>query len=330
MTRFAPINLSKFEKPTLIQQLDVEQIVDAMLDDYQKYFGDNGLAEVRIQGDPANRVLLVAAYREKLMREEFQEASWQTMLPFATGKNLDIIGARYGVVRQMLDPGDPTATPPIAPVMEEDDIFRLRIQLAPEAMTTAGSTASYRFNAISTGEEPATIDIDQPEPGVVVLTYRFDPNGYAAKIKSVEVVSPDPGVVDVIILGWDGNGVVSNEIKAAVEKHICGLYVRPFTDNTHVKKATIVNYKITATVHLFDGPDASLIETEARKRLDAYVAERHRLGAEVTTSGIKKALQVEGVNKVLIADNWQDIATDKYHAPFCNEPYDLTFLKAAS
>jgi phage-related baseplate assembly protein len=56
----------------------------------------------------------------------------------------------------------------------------------------------------------------------------------------------------------------------------------------------------------------------ARTNLEAYVAACHRIGRDVTLSGIYAALHVEGVQKVDLLSPAADIAITRSQAPWCS------------
>jgi len=108
-----------------------------------------------------------------------------------------------------LSEGDPDAFPPVQAVRESNAAFRRRVQLAPEGFSTAGAKGAYVFNGLSAGEKPSSVEVESPEPGVVIVTHRFDPDGLAAQVKDIRVHSPEPGWVQVAVLGWEGDGSCS-------------------------------------------------------------------------------------------------------------------------
>ena len=81
----------------------------------------------------------------------------------------------------MLDPGDPAAFPPVPAIYESDDDARLRYYLAPHA-PAAGSRMQYRREVFTLGERPS-VTVQSATPGVVTVSYTFDPDGYAAQVK---------------------------------------------------------------------------------------------------------------------------------------------------
>ncbi len=102
------------------------------------------------ESDPVYKLLQLFAARELLLRQRANDKAQQTMLAFATGTNLDHLGALFGVTRLVLDPGQPETG--IAPTHESDVDFRRRIQLAPEGFSVAGPEGAYIYHAPRLGK----------------------------------------------------------------------------------------------------------------------------------------------------------------------------------
>lgn len=314
MSRFAFINLSEMTPPDAVETLSFEEILEEMKADY--LVRNLSYSVDVLESDPVIKALGVGAYRELGVRQRVNDAVRAVMLAFSKGKDLENLGAFYGVERKIIDPGDATATPPIAPTYEKDDDYRRRIQLAPEAFTTAGSDGSYIFNALSAGNKPSDIDVQSPAPGTIIVTFTFDPDTSASKIKDASVTSPNPVEVVVTVLGHDGDGIVTDEILTEVTSHLSGKYVRPLTDQVTVQKASLLNFAVEATLTLYDGPDETVVLAESGAKCWAYVRSQHVLGGEVNSSGLDAALHVAGVKRVALTD-WTDKAASEAQAPYC-------------
>jgi phage-related baseplate assembly protein len=104
--------------------------------------------DATVTSDPAVKVLEVVAYRE-MLRQQFNERARQVMLAYATGSNLDQLGA-------LLDVGRLAG--------EADTAYRARIQLAPEAFSVAGPASAYRFYALSAAPTIADASVAAPRP----------------------------------------------------------------------------------------------------------------------------------------------------------------------
>lgn len=166
MSIFQRIDLSLLPPPDVVETLSYEQILaDAKADLIAK---DASYGPVlAIESEPMTKMLEVFAYRELLLRQRINNAAMRVMLAFASGNDLDHIGANFSVPRLLVDEGNPTAIPPIAPVYESDKDYKRRIQLSFEAFTTAGSEASYLFHSLSASGQVADAAALSPSPGNV-------------------------------------------------------------------------------------------------------------------------------------------------------------------
>ncbi|WP_321392844.1 baseplate assembly protein [Emcibacter sp.] len=284
MTR---INLSSLPAPDIIQQLDYNTILIRMRDRLIEILPAlDGLTEA----DPANAILEVVAEAEFLLRQQANDHGRGLLLAYATGNNLDQLAAFYNIERLVVDPGDANAIPPIAPTYETDERLRDRILLAFEGQSTAGPIGSYKFHGLSAD----------------------------GLVKDIAVESPSAGVVDVTVLSTEGNGTPTQQIIDNVTAALNGDDVRPLTDQVNVQPATITTYAVDATLTIGEGPDATVVKAQAEAAVQAYVTERHRIGATVSLSGIYGALHQSGVELVTLTAPVADIVPNSVTAAYCN------------
>lgn len=283
---FSVIDLSQLPAPAVVEQISFEEILAAMLADLGAR--DPSFSAL-LESDPAYKVLEVAAYREVLIRQRVNEACFAVMLAFAEGPDLDQIGARYEVARLVIDAGDPTAIPPVAPSYEEDGDYRKRIQLSLEGYTTAGSEGSYVFHGLSAD----------------------------GSVKDVSAVSPAPGQVTVYVLARAGDGTPSDPLLAAVESALNAERVRPLTDSVTVQGASVVPFAITASLVMYPGPDSAVVLAAAQAAAAQYAFDIHRLGYDVARSAVYRALQQAGVQRVDLTSPAADITISAGEAAYC-------------
>ena len=136
-------------------------------------------------------------------------------------------------------------------------------------------------------------------------------------MKDASVASPNPGEVVVTVLSHDGDGTPSNTLLNTVNAALNDEDVRPLTDHVTVQAATIIPYQVEASLILYDGPDASAVEAAAEVALASYIETHHRLGHDITLSGLHAALHQPGVQNVLIAQPAADIIVGPAEAAFC-------------
>lgn len=283
---FTAVDLSQLAAPDVVETLDYEAILAAMVADLQSR--DPAFTAL-VESDPAFKILEVAAYRETLIRQRVNDGAKAVMLAYAGGADLDQIAANYNVERLVLDSGDPDAIPPVAPTLESDTALRRRVQLSFEGFSTAGPVGAYVFHAL--GADPDVLD--------------------------VSVASPTPGDVVVSVLSRQGDGTAAAGLISAVGAVLSSDTVRPLTDNVTVQSATIVTYSVTAVLTVLPGPDGSVVLAQAQAALNAYIAETQRLGRDVTRSGIFAALHQPGVQNVSMTAPAADVVIADDEASFC-------------
>lgn len=283
---FTTIDLSALAPPNVVEALDYQTILSAMLADLQ---ARDTTFTALVESDPAYKILEVAAYRELLLRQRVNDAAKAVMLAFAVNQDLDQIGANFGVSRLLVTPADNTTIPPTPAVYETDAEFRARIQLSTEGYTTAGSEGSYVYHGLSADGD----------------------------VKDIQAVSDTPGEVVVYVLSKTGNGEAPAELLAAVSAAVNAERIRPMTDQVAVLSASIVNYTIEAELVIYPGPDPVVVRQAAIDAVTAYAENQHRIGYDVTLSGVYAALHQPGVQRVNLAAPVANLTIDQGEASYC-------------
>lgn len=286
MSQFTAINLAQVAPPDVIEPLDFEQILSEMLTELAERAPE---LDAQVESEPFMKVLEVCAYRELQLRARINDAARAVMLPYSTGTDLDNLGSLFGVERLLISPAVPTAVPPIAAVYESDSDFRYRIQLSLEGLSTAGPEGAYIFHALSAD----------------------------GQVLDASATSPSPGQVLITVLSRSGTGVPDAALLSTVLAKLSDESVRPLTDYVQVQAATIVQYQVTATLYFYAGPDREVIMANARAALEAYVNGQHRLGLDVTLSGIYAALHQPGVQRVDLASPTANLVVNRQSASYC-------------
>jgi phage-related baseplate assembly protein len=288
MSGFTAIALDKLPAPDVVEQIDYEQVLSDMVADLLARAP--GLADtLALESEPLRKLLEVCAYRETLLRQRVNEASKAVMLASAQGGDLDQIAANYQVQRLLIDAGDPDAVPPVPPTYEDDANLRRRVQLSFEGFSTAGPEGAYIFHALAAD----------------------------ADILDASVTSPRPGDVLVTVMSRTGDGTASADLVAAVETILSSDDVRPLTDHVTAQSAEIVPYTVTAELTLYPGPDSTVVLAAAEASLNQYISTHHRLGHDITLSGLYAALHQEGVQNVGLTAPAADIVISRHQAAYC-------------
>ncbi|HEV2681322.1 MAG TPA: baseplate J/gp47 family protein [Rhodanobacter sp.] len=282
---FASIDLSQLPMPDVVEQIDFEKLFAAALADLIARYPE---FSALVESDSAYKVLEVCTFREVLVRQRCNEAARAVLLAYAEKADLDNLGAVFGVVRLMLDPGNPAEG--IPPTMEGDPDFRYRITLAPEGYSVAGPEGAYIYHTRSA--DPAVLD--------------------------ASATSPSPGEVVVTVLSRVGDGTASAALLATVAAAVNAENVRPLTDHVTVQSASIVDYQVVGTRYTYAGPDSAVVLAASDASLQNYITTCHKLGLDVTFSGLCGAIMVQGMQRVDLTAPAANIVIDRTHASFCN------------
>jgi phage-related baseplate assembly protein len=286
-TTSTTVDLSRLPAPTVVEQLSFETIFEEMVARLQELLPS---FDATIDSDPVVKVLQVAAYREVLVRQSFNDRARQVMTAYASGSNLDHLATLVGVFRLTIDPGD--ASLGIDPVYETDEALRERIVLAPESFSVAGPELAYIFHARSAD----------------------------ATILDASATSPAPGEVLVTILSSQGDGTASADQIEAVQEVLgvdFGNRVRPLGDLVSVRSAEIVPFTIKAELTLKDGPDQTLVLAAAQAGTAAWVERSGRLGVDAVRAAITHAMFVEGVQNVKLINPPADVVVNRTQSAHC-------------
>jgi len=287
-SRFLAPDLTQLQPAALIEVIDSEAILAA-----QKAWILARWADIRVdrpdlppldtlglETEPLTILLEAFAYRETLLRALVNDKARAVLIAYATGSDLDHLGGLFGVVRAVLVPG---SNPP---VLESDDRFRRRIQLAPEAFSTVGPRCAYIFFALT-----------------------LDPS-----IADAWAYSPRDGQVHVVVAGANGEGV-SDAVLARLVDRFGREDTVPLTDVITVRRAEMVRYSVVVMVSLPHGPDPELIKGRVEQAIRAYAAERYRIGTDVYTSGLVAAAKVGGVESVTLSAPALDVICSDTQIP---------------
>jgi len=291
MSRFTEIDLSRLPLPDVLVTVDFDQVFAELRAELIMLAPELGQV-IELESDPLNKALRVWSYREITRRALFNEQSKRLFLATSFGTSLDNLAAFYGVARLTVIEAiaaQSDGTPAQPAVLETDAAFRRRVQLALEGQSTAGPVGSYIFWALSAD----------------------------GRVKSVDVISPAPGEVLVTVLSHEDDGTVDAELLGIVNATLNSEDVRPLTDSVTVQSATIVPFTVEATLTFYNGPDRGLVLDTARAALEVHVAEHHRMGHDITLSGLYAALHQPGVMRVDLVGPAADIVIDVHEAAYC-------------
>lgn len=292
MTQHSVIDLSALPAPNLTPVLDVETIFAEQKAQLVARYP--ALADaLEFESDILVQNLRQSSYREYVIRRDFNDDARGQLLAFAVGGTLDHIGAAFGVERQTVREADPTATPPVTEIKEDDDRLRRRIQLAPEGITRGGTPGMYEF--LSLQASPLV-------KGVSVMGYQDHPE-------------LERGEVRVTVLSYEGAGIATQDLLDIVKTHLWDH--RTMGDLLTVMSASILRYDLIATMSLLYGPDEQVVVQAAQEAAVKLVKAQHNLAHDIIPSAIDAALHQPGVHEVTIISPPEAIRLDKTAAAYC-------------
>ncbi|MGB3044201.1 MAG: baseplate J/gp47 family protein [Xanthobacteraceae bacterium] len=251
-------------------------------------------------------------YQEMNFRQRVNEAIRGLSLAKALGGDLDHIGATYaGIGRLVYDnaeddqPANSQWDDGRGKWVEADDIFRARIKLAFEAFSTAGPEGAYVFHAleldgvrdiadaVAYSEEDGatysdTLHADAYSMGLIDAPF----GGRAA---GDPVLAPE---ILLVVLPTKTYGAADQPLLDRAFRACTSDDVRPLGDNVRIEAAAVTPYDIAVTMYYAPGADVAAMAALAKTRLEAYAADRRRIGLAIQREVIGGRAAVD--NKVTI------------------------------
>lgn len=142
---------SALPAPAVVELLDFEAIVAEIKADLLERYPEAATV-LDLESEPLVKLLESFAFRELLFRARVNDAARAHLLAFATGSDLDHLGALFGISRM---------------AGENDDRLRLRIQLRIAALAGQGTREHYELVAMTASANVRAAYAIQPRPGYV-------------------------------------------------------------------------------------------------------------------------------------------------------------------
>jgi len=284
MTAYAAdtLDLSRIEAADVIPALSYESTVQAFVTAFLAAWAEQRATHPTLPAydvetlatDPAIIAGRGAAFVRLLERAAFDDRVRNLLLVSAKGRALDLIGTTYYGVARMIVPAD-VATG-AAEVEEEDERYRLRLQLSPEAglprtrmrgapLGTAKTLGGYRFHALS-------CDL---------------------RVRMADAASLARGGINVAVLAEDGHDpdVVTARVRAWLSRDD----VKGGTDILDVRPAIKATPEIRATLFALHGPAEDVLLGLAERNLRAFAGQRGPFRTPLYGQAIDAALKVPGI-----------------------------------
>ncbi|GAL31229.1 phage-related baseplate assembly protein [Vibrio variabilis] len=144
------IDLSQYPAPPYFNDETLDAIIQAHFD-YIEH--QEGIPLDKGNADPATWLVKSGAYREFLVREDFDRHVLSLFITHAKKTALDLIGLTYYQTPRLAD--------------EDDERYRARLLLAPLSYSVAGPEQAYRYHALSADDNVLAAVPYSPTPGEV-------------------------------------------------------------------------------------------------------------------------------------------------------------------
>lgn len=153
---------------------------------------------------------------------------------------------------------------------EDNDRYRERIILAPEAFSNAGSRGAYRYHALAVHQSIIDVEVHGPDEG--------QPPGHVA------------------LYPLTTTGLPSDDLLLQIKNQVTGEKLRPLCDTVHAYAPSEVRYQIKANITFYAFADRANVMLAVRAAADAYAIERRAgLGRDLIQEQLIALLQVNGV-----------------------------------
>lgn len=281
----AEIDLSQLPIPQAIEEFNFETLFarrkQRLIDLCPESIRDVIAATLELESEPLTIDLEQQAYSELLLRQRINEATRATFLAFATGADLDHIGASRNLQRKIIQAANPHANPPIEQILESDTDFRRRIQLHPEKYAAAGPRAAYRAHALDVQ------DVADANP-----------------------INPVAGTVRVYVKSYSNGGVPTPELLQKVQDYLSAETRRPLCDFVEVVAAQAKIINIEYQIEYESTLAKNAVQEAQNAALNALFDENIHIAGSLALSKIIGALDVVGAKKIVLIQPSADVVCD--------------------
>lgn len=285
---FTGVDFTRLPTPSAVDALDYETILAARLAQFQTLCTAAGIDYSALsESDSAIKILEAGAYRETVVRADFNAAVLSILAPYAEGADADALFSLLDAERLILTPAD-TANG-VAEVDEDDTTFRNRAVLSTQGYSVAGPSGAYLAWAKAADGAVADVSVDSPTPGTVVVT----------------------------VLATTADGTPTDATLANVAAKLSDTTIRPLTDNVVVQAAQILPYAVVAAPTFFAGASRPVALAAAQSAVAAYVAACKLLGWPITRDGLTGAIVQPGVAEANLSSPAADILPTGAQAGNC-------------
>lgn len=247
MSRYAALDLSAYPVADILDPVDFETSLAGIKADFQARWdvlaSAKGLPSfdvLMLESEPVVLIIEAFAYREMILRAHVNDKARSLTLSGAAGAALDHIGMTYYRRTQRLNG-------------EDDETFRARIAVAPEAWSSAGPEGAYVF--FGYGASPDILDL---------------------AVYSVDEGAALPAVIRFAVLSKTGDGTASGGLITAIRQAMAKRDRVPTADHIIGQTATRVDYAIAVELSVAPGVAHQPLIDAATARLTAWSSGKRR------------------------------------------------------
>lgn len=157
------LDLSRLPPPDVIEQFDYLDLYAEFVAEFkrrwetarEKYPDLPDLDVLKLETDPVAIAGEAWSFVRMLDRSRVNDAAHAVMLAFASGSDLEHLGAMYGVSKH---------------TDESNEAYRRRVLLAPEALAPAGTLNGYIYHALTAAPTLTDATARRTAPGKIAVT----------------------------------------------------------------------------------------------------------------------------------------------------------------
>lgn len=263
------------------------------------------------------------AYREALNLAAINDAARAVMFALARGADQDNLYPLVGVRRLTITPADPTATPPVAAVMEDDDAFCLRAMNAMEGLAPGLTGGGYAHIALRAAPAVRRVCLQRQAGGVVrvILQGRSTGAGRTTIAAGLDDTLTGTWVADASRPYDDGS--VSPAAVRAVAAALNDDWTddpatgSQLTDVPMVQSARVQAYEVAARATVPAGPGGATLVAASLAALVSTVQRLQLTGSQVPTDALIAAGRAPSMTKFVLDAPAADIVAEPDAVPWC-------------
>ena len=302
------LDLGLLPAPAVIKGLSYDTILAERLTDLGARFTAAGLdvSTLMLKSEPSVVLQGEDAFRELLDLQAIDDAARAVMILYARGTDQDVLYALLGIRRLVLVPAvlNRDGTVATAAVMEDDDGFMLRAQVALDASAPGLTGGGYAAIALRASPEVKRVSLVRGPEGTgivhVVLQGRLVGQGGTANDGSVSDAAVR-AVAAALSDDWSDDESTGSQL----------------TDIPMVTSAVPFPYDILAMGTVPQGPAYALVEAQSAAALTSFGLAAQLVGGAVPTDALIAAGRVAAMAKFTLVSPPADVVCDGFGVPWC-------------